>query len=241
MIIKLIILLGALIAFFIVLWGLTYLFHNRSLKIMTWVIWGTSLLVLAQSIYGLVLTTVYPHQTSAFGHSLEGVSNSIGISGFLWGLAAVFILFSKRLFRRLRTKRVKDGDVVRRIVLLAQDHHNLFGWVTLAAATGHGIYFLFHKPNTWEEFYTGVGAWVALVLLAASGIFISRLRKSPMRAKATRISHIALTAGYAGAIFLHIRGGVFLAGVLFAAAFAAVLVMWGLVRLTESTMRFIGK
>ncbi|QQE80007.1 hypothetical protein [Alicyclobacillus sp. SO9] len=239
--IKFVAVTGGLTAFFVVLWGLPYVFHNRSLKIMTWVIWGSSLLVLAQSVYGVTVFSIDARPMFILGRTLESVSNSIGISGFLWGLAAVFILFSKRLFRKLRSKRIKDGDVIRRIVLLAQDHHNLFGWVTLAAATAHGLYFLFHQPNSWEEFYTGVGAWIALVLLAISGFFTSRLHKSPIRAKAVRISHMALTAGYAGAIWLHIQGSVIIAGILFTAAFAAVIVMWGLVRLTESTLRFIRK
>lgn len=239
--IRFVVVIGVLIAFFIVLWGLTYIFHNRGVKIMAWVVWGTSLLVLGLSASGMLVDIIDAHQAFAFGYSLEGVSNAIGTFGFLWGLAAVFIFFSKRLFRRLKSKRVKDGDVVRRIVLLAQDHHNLFGWVTLVAATGHGVYFLFHRPNTWAEFYSGVGAWIALVLLATSGIFIGRLRKSPARSKAILISHMALTAGYAGAILLHIRASAILAGVLFTAAFAAVLLMWGFLRLTETTRRFFRK
>lgn len=100
---------------------------------------------------------------------------------------------------------------------------------------------LFHQPSTWAEFYSGVGAWIASVLLATNGIFIARLRKSPMRAKAVRISHIALTAEYAGAILLHVQGSIFLAGILFTAAFTAVMVMWGLVRLTATTLGLIRK
>lgn len=224
-------------AFFVVIWGLTYAFHNTSVKIVSWLIWGTSIILFAASVYYALIDALFFSQTRAFGQNLERMSNTLGVFSFLWGLAAVFIFASKRLFRRLHNKRVNDGDVVRRILLLVKDHHNLFGWVTLAAATAHGFYFLFHAPNTWFEFYSGVGAWFALVLLAVSGMWIGHVAKVPNRVKVMRISHIALTIGYAGAILLHIRGSIFLAGFLFAAAFLAMGLMWVIMRLTHSLKR----
>jgi hypothetical protein len=222
------------IAFFGLIWGLTYVFHKTKLNIISWLIWFTSILLLNASAYYIVIDGLYKNQTHALGQNLEGMSNTMGTFSFLWGLAAVFILFSKHLFQRLHKKPGNEREVVRRILLLVKDHHNLFGWVTLIAASAHGIYFLFHTPNSWFEFYSGVAAWIALVLLAISGMWMINVVKIPKRAKAIRVSHIALTIGYAGTIELHFRGSMILAVLLFAAAFVGIGLMWIIVRFTQS-------
>lgn len=223
-----------LLVFFLLFWGLTYTFHKSSIQIVSWLIWVLSLVILGLSVFWMIMDTLFLHQTRVFAQSLEGMSNSMGSFAFLWGLAAVFILFSKWLFRRLHSKHVDDRNVVRRILLLAKNHHDLFGWVTLAAATSHGIYFLFHKPKHLSEFYSGVGAWAALAFLVFSGILMKYTGKRTNRTKILRISHIALTAGYSGAIVLHFRGSLFLSLFLFTAAFIAMGIIWGLMQLNHS-------
>lgn len=230
----LIVLMFIFIAFFSLIWGLTFVFHKKKLKIISWLIWVTSILLLCASAYYIVIDGLYNNQTHALGQNLEGMSNTMGTFSFLWGLAAVFILFSKRLFQRLHKKTGNEREVVRRILLLAKDHHNLFGWVTVVAATAHGIYFLFHSPDSWFEFYSGTGAWIALVLLTISGMWMNNVVKTPKRAKAIRVSHIALTIGYAAAIELHFRGSMVLAVLLFVAAFTGIGLMWVIVRYTQS-------
>lgn len=229
-------LIAAFIAFFVVIWGLTYAFHNTSVKIASWLIWGSSLILLGASALWSFVNAVNSG-TKGLGVNLHSMSDALGSFAFLWGLAAVFMLFSKRLFRSFRNNHVNGVDVVRRILLLAKNHHNLFGWVTLAAATAHGVYFLFHAPQNWSEFDSGIGAWVALVLLAVSGMLLGNVAKRPQRARVVRVSHVALTAGYVGAIVLHVHGSVLLATILFSAAFAAMALMWALMRLVKSAKR----
>jgi hypothetical protein len=222
------------IGFFGLIWGLTFIFHKTRLNIISWLIWGTSIILLCASAFFMAVDGLDYNQTFALGQNLEGMSNTMGSFSFLWGLAAVFILFSKRLFQSLQKKPGNEREVVHRILLLAKDHHNLFGWVTLTAATAHGIYFLFHSPGSWFEFFSGVAAWIALVLLAISGIWMNNVVKTPKRAKVTRVSHIALTVGYAGTIELHFHGSLLLAALLFAAALVAIGLMWIIMRLTQS-------
>lgn len=229
-----IILISIFIIFFVIIWGLTYKFHKSSFKIVTWLIWTASFVILGASAFWTAVDALDFRAVRAFGMNLEGMSNALGTFSFLWGLAAVFVFFSKRLYHRLHMNNTNDVDIVRRILLLAKNQHNLFGWVTLAAATAHGVYFLFHAPNHWADFYTGIAAWAALVLLAISGIWIGKTAKVPKRAKFIRGGHITLTAGYAGAIILHFRGSIFIAAFLFVAAFIAMAIMWGFVRLAQS-------
>lgn len=229
-----IILIGIFIVFFLIIWGLTYKFHKSSFKIVSWLIWTVSFIILGASAFWAIADILFFHSVRAFGLNLEGMSNTLGTFSFLWGLAAVFVLFSKRLYRRIHLQNTNDNDIVRRILLLAKNHHNLFGWVTLAAATAHGVYFLFHQPNNWSEFYTGAGAWAALVALAVSGIWMDHFAKGPKSIMATRVWHIALTLGYAVVIVFHFRGSIFIAFFLFAAAFIAMGLIWGLVRVTQS-------
>lgn len=157
----------------------------------------------------------------------------MGTFAFLWGLAAVFLFFAKRMFRHFQSKRFQGRDVIRRILLLSKSHHNVFGWVTLITAGCHGFYFLFHTPNSLFEFYSGAVAWIALVLLALSGIWMTRMAKLPKQAKIMRFSHLSLTMGYAGALFLHFRGSLFLSVLLFTAAFISMGLMIGATRLTQ--------
>ena len=91
---------------------------------------------------------------------------------------------------------------------------------------------------SWSEFYSGVGAWIALVLLAVSGMLMGNVARRPVRARVSRISHIALTVGYAGAVILHFHAGALLGGILFAAAFAAMGLMWVIMKLAQATKRF---
>lgn len=229
-----IILICIFIVFFLIIWGLTYKFHKSSFKIVSWLIWTASLIILGASTFWTIADILYFHSARAFGMNLEGMSNTLGTFSFLWGLAALFVLFSKRLYHRIHMKNTNDEDIVRRILLLAKNHHNLFGWVTLAAATAHGIYFLFHQPHNWSEFYTGAGAWAALVALAVSGIRMDHFAKGPKSIMATRVWHLALTLGYSGAIVFHFRGSIFIAAFLFAAAFIAMGLIWGFMQVAQS-------
>lgn len=231
---NIVILISIIIAFFTLFWSLTYKFHRTSFKIVSWLIWTASILILAGSFFWVVVDGLNTHSTQAFGHNLEGMSNTMGTFAFLWGLAAIFIFFSKRLYQRIRKQNKNDEDIIRRTLLLAKNHHSLFGWVTIVAAFAHGFYFLFHAPTSLLEFYSGIGAWVALVLLAVSGMLMGRFIKAPRRAKIMRFSHIALSVGYLGAMVLHFRGSIFISALLFAGAFLSLGILWGFIRFSQA-------
>jgi hypothetical protein len=228
-------LIGIFVVIFLVIWILTYAFHRASVRVASWLVWGTSAIVLLLSGFWLLMDILFAHKTSAFGMSLESMSNIVGALSLVWSFAAVFIFFSKRLFRQVHNRHMNDHDVIRRIMMLAKKHHNLFGWVTLIAAGVHGFYFFLHAPKSWYEFYTGIGAWIALALLAITGMTMSKVAKVPERAKIIRQSHVILTIGYAAAIILHVPGSIFLGVVLFGAAFIAMGIMWGGMRLQASS------
>lgn len=71
-----------------------------------------------------------------------------------------------------------------------------------------------------------------------SGMLMGNVARRPVRARVSRISHIALTVGYAGAVILHFHAGALLGVILFAAAFAAMGLMWVIMKLAQATKCF---
>lgn len=230
-VLRFLLLIGFFVAFFLVIWILSYASHTKRQKASSWLIWGASGLVAALTLYWSGVDFLNPTKRLFDGTNLEGMSLILGGLSFLWGVSALFIYLSKQVFLRLHMLRLKDLEVVRRILLLAKNHHNLFGWITLAAATGHGAYFLIHPARSAYEFWTGVGAWVALALLATSGLWMGRVVADPDRAKLTRMYHGVLTLGYVAVLALHFNGSLLLTVFLLLAAFAALFLMWGFLRL----------
>lgn len=229
--------IGVLVLFFLAIWGLTYAFHRTRVPIASWLMWGTSAMVIGASLFWLIVEVIYWRQGKALGFRLRRTSNLLAELSFLWGLAAFFVQVIKRLFRRVRTNKVDDYDLARRILLLVKDHHGLFGWVTLIAAAAHGFYFLLYPTRHWSEFYTGVAAWLALAVLAITGHWIKRAAPAPQRVKNLRSTHLALAIGYASAIILHYPAGLLLAGVLIGAALAAMGLMGVFMRLVADLRR----
>jgi hypothetical protein len=124
----------------------------------------------------------------------------IGAAGF-W--------ISKKLLGQLRTRKLPIADfwikrisgLLLKLIAFLKHNHRFLGWITVLLASGHGAYFLIFPDKKVKYFYTGLGALIGLVIVAAVGIMFDYWMKKKKRVKAGRRYHFAAAVLF-GILFL---------------------------------------
>jgi hypothetical protein len=106
------------------------------------------------------------------------VLNDLEFSNFLLlpsmvALLASGVLFFVRWFSNQASRtRFEPMGGVQSLFLLFRRHHRLLGWVALAFAAPHSVYFLVFPGNTWVQ-WTGIAATALLIPLGLLGLITS--------------------------------------------------------------------
>ena len=107
-----------------------------------------------------------------------------------------FISLSKTSFKFLKEK-------VRDFLIFLNKFHIYFGWIVLATATAHGIYFLALFSST-PKIISGVMAWFVLVVLVGLGLWIDMSKKKGKYRKNNKYIHITLACLFVILVIVHI-------------------------------------
>jgi len=125
----------------------------------------------------------------------------------LFTLGSVALVGSRYLYRWTKTRPAIAAQT-RALFLLCWKQHDVVGWLLVALAGGHGVYFLVF-PRTGLIQWSGIAAFAALLGLAAIGL----VNKYGRRVRFW--SHTALAALFVALFVLHIPvlGPIWLAAV----------------------------
>src|SRR5437868_2628490 len=109
---------------------------------------------------------------------IPDVLNDLEFSNFLLlpsmvALLASSVLFFTRWFSNQASRtRFAPMGAVQSVLLLFRRHHRLLGWVSLAFAAAHSVYFLLFPGATFVQ-WTGIAATALLILIGLLGLITS--------------------------------------------------------------------
>jgi hypothetical protein len=109
---------------------------------------------------------------------IPDVLNDLEFSNFLLLPSMVALLFSSVLFftrwfsNQASRTRFEPMGAVQSVFLLFRRHHRLLGWVALAFAGAHSVYFLIFPGHTFVQ-WTGIAATALLGLAGLIGLVTS--------------------------------------------------------------------
>lgn len=119
------------------------------------------------------------------GHGLPGPLGLLGKAGdaklaanlavgmsLVMMTCSVGLIVSRLLSREASRRKFRPAGAVQAVFALFWRQHKLVGWMALALAGAHSVYFLLH-PRTMEEQWTGVGAIALLGMLGVVGLVTS--------------------------------------------------------------------
>lgn len=114
-----------------------------------------------------------------------------------WATRRWYIAVSRRMSRAAEAR-------LRALVQWTRRQHGLFGWVVLATATAHALYFiprLAAEPT--NRVITGVCAWILLVCLIALGLYMARRARAGRPARGLRWVHVGLAITFVVVLVVH--------------------------------------
>jgi hypothetical protein len=117
---------------------------------------------------------------------------------------------SRHLYIELKKRRVPSlPELVRPIFLLLRKTHPVWGWIILAAATVHALYYFLPLQYFNRRMLTGIIAWIILLLLFILGLRFQSILSRKLRKKYVRSPHVLAAAFFIIAMGIHIflRGG----------------------------------
>lgn len=122
---------------------------------------------------------------------------NLAVAGSLIALTGSISLIATRLLsHQASRRRFQPVGVVQSIFLLFWRQHRLVGWMALALAAAHSVYYLLY-PRTFDEQWTGIAAFGLLALLGGVGLVTS------YRARLALWIHRGIAAVLAVVLTLH--------------------------------------
>ncbi len=112
---------------------------------------------------------------------------------------------SRHLYIELKKRRVPSlPELVRPIFLLLRKTHPAWGWIVLAAATIHALYYFLPLQYFNRRMLTGIVAWGILLLLFILGLRFQAILSKKLRKKYVRSPHVLAAATFIIAMGVHI-------------------------------------
>jgi hypothetical protein len=157
--------------------------------------------------------------TIAFAKLLDGgapfnpflrASNLSDKIAVLVTLLSLGLWASRHLYIELKKRRVPSlPELVRPVFLLLRKTHPIWGWIILAAATIHALYYFLPMEYFNRRMLTGIIAWIILFLLFLLGLRFQSILSRKLRKKYIRSPHVLAAAAFIIAMGVHVflRGG----------------------------------
>ncbi|TCS81033.1 hypothetical protein [Tepidibacillus fermentans] len=146
----------------------------------------------------------YNKSAFLFGIRERGLSNQLGAMGLIFGISALGIWVSRKIYVIMKKKKLNDRGVLRHLTTFLHKHHVLLGWITIFSSTAHGIYYLLNYPNKQTAIITGIIAWTILILLSLFGVVMEYKLKEKMKHKKVRIYHFMLGLFFIVGLIIHV-------------------------------------
>lgn len=135
----------------------------------------------------------------------RALTKVLGYGAVLGTVYAISRWASRRWYRAHARRLSQAAEArLRAIVSWTRKQHGLFGWVVLATATAHALFYLPHLA-AWPApiVVSGIAAWTLMAGLVALGLRMARRARSGDVPKGWRTLHVGLAVSFVVALLVH--------------------------------------
>ncbi len=148
----------------------------NALRILGWLTVGGASLLAAAVVWSTWQLPPEQLQVFATPSDARDASNVAVYWSLIMLTCSISLITARLVSNQASRHRFQPVGVVQAVFLLFWRQHRLVGWMALALAAAHGVYFLLY-PRTFQEQWTGIVAFVLLGLLGLVGLVTSYRRK----------------------------------------------------------------
>ncbi|MCP8971341.1 hypothetical protein [Ectobacillus ponti] len=124
------------------------------------------------------------------GNALKEANKTLGSAAEYGAIAAGLLWLSRHVWTYARKNKLNAAQYMRQAFLFLKKHHTLVGYAVLSLSVSHGVYFLLKGSKHVLQFYSGIGAIIALLLVSFAGILLQKLGVRKSLAKYRRIHQV---------------------------------------------------
>ncbi|NDI36904.1 hypothetical protein [Chengkuizengella sediminis] len=139
---------------------------------------GFLMIVLVVSFLLLAISFINLFVPISFVEQMKYVDGFLTKITVIFTIAAILLLVWDKLWMGVRKNRNVITTAIRKIWLFFKTRHVLFGWLVAAAGTAHSIYFTVYLPEQMIGFWSGVIAFIIMILLVVLGYYFNNKAKT---------------------------------------------------------------
>ncbi|EKN70262.1 hypothetical protein BABA_06236 [Neobacillus bataviensis LMG 21833] len=106
--------------------------------------------------------------------ALKEINKTLGSVAEYGAIATGTLWLSRHVWMYTKRNKWSAAHYVRHVFLFLKKHHTLIGYAVLSLATSHGVYFLLKGTDKMLSFYSGIGAFAALVIVSTAGFLVQK-------------------------------------------------------------------
>ena len=134
---------------------------------------------------------------------MEDLYQSVGSISEYLAIGAACLWLGRYVFTFLKKRKIGLSNYFPPVLKLLKKHHTVIGWAVLALASGHGAYFFFKTSEHMDRIYTGLAAFIGLVVLALVGLILDKWVKGKKFLSYRKI-HKAIAVVFGIALVVHL-------------------------------------
>ncbi|GGJ60893.1 hypothetical protein GGR02_000470 [Anoxybacillus voinovskiensis] len=109
----------------------------------------------------------------------------------------------RHAFMQGKKRNIRWQHDLKEAFLFFRKHHTLFGYLALFLVISHGTYFFLHHDDKMGRVYSGIGAFVALLLVSTLGYVLQRFNKGKQGRSYKKLHQWAALL-FGGALAVHL-------------------------------------
>jgi hypothetical protein len=130
--------------------------------------------VIGALVIALSITMIVLELLTGQNEAYKEIYKSLGSLAEYSAIAGGSVWLVRHVFTRFKNKWQND---IRELFLFLRKYHTFFGWMTLFLVVSHGSYFLFSHVDKIGRVYSGIGAFVSLILVITAGYVLQTFGK----------------------------------------------------------------
>lgn len=138
------------------------------------------------------------------GRFLKEINKNIGTIGEIIGITTGVLWVSRILWVEMKKRKWPFHEWIQQLYLLLKKNHMFLGWVTLLVSFSHGLYFFLHQGKHIWIVYSGIAAFLSLVVLALLG-WTHQQNRTTKKNRVTKKRHMLMALIFAILFLIHLN------------------------------------
>ena len=106
--------------------------------------------------------------------ALKEINKTLGSVAEYGAIATGALWLARHVWMYTKRNKLSGAHYLRHVFLFLKKHHTIIGYTVLSLATCHGVYFLLKGTDKMLRFYSGIGAFAALLIVSSAGVYLQK-------------------------------------------------------------------